>query len=100
MTVSLATVKDQLPAAAPKAWPKPMAAEGYTPSNAGFHVVFAASADGSESFSSKLVADRVSSDCSWAPPLRARCRRRTEPVSTRNRPRSALGHRAPRRRRR
>ncbi len=62
MTVSLATVKDQLPAAAPKSWPKPMAAEGYTPSNAGFHVVFAASADGSESFSSKLVADRVSSD--------------------------------------
>lgn len=61
MTVSLATVKDQLPADAPTVWPKPMAAEGYKPSHPGaFHVVFSSSADGSESYSSKLVADRVS----------------------------------------
>ncbi|CAK9780865.1 unnamed protein product [Cutaneotrichosporon oleaginosum] len=60
MPVPVASVKDQLPAAAPKSWPKPMSAEGYSPSNPGaFHVVFAPSADGSESFSSKLVADRA-----------------------------------------
>ncbi|BEI85384.1 hypothetical protein CcaverHIS002_0507850 [Cutaneotrichosporon cavernicola] len=57
--ISLDAVKDHLPNDAPAEYLKPMSAEGYTPSHTGFHVVFSSAANGSESFSSKLVADRA-----------------------------------------